>query len=78
MASLRDNGGAETSKISQRKYNNVTLRTLTAHQLMAQREKMCELFQLVDDSDRHSKIVDVERQKQILEDMKKQVDQLKD
>lgn len=78
MAAIRDNGGAEASKVSQRKYNNVTLRTLTAHQLMSQRESMCELFQLVDDSERHNSIVNVERQRQILEELKKQVEQLKE
>ncbi|QLQ82556.1 hypothetical protein HG537_0H03190 [Torulaspora globosa] len=69
--------GMET-RASQRKYNNVTLRTLTAYQLMSQRESMCELFQLVDDTERHNSIVDIERQKRILEDMKKQVERLKD
>lgn len=78
MTSIRDNAGAESAKVLQRRYNNVTLRTLTAHQLMSQREKMCMLFQLVDDSERHSSIVNIDRQREILEDMKRQVQQLQD
>lgn len=67
-----------SSKISQRKYNNVTLKTLTAYQLMAQRENMCELFQLLDDSERHGHIVNHQKQNEILQDMKKQLEQVKE
>lgn len=39
---------------------------------------MCELFQLLDDSERHNRIVDVQNQKEILEDMKRRLEQSKD
>lgn len=77
MTSARDQGDAEVSKVSQRRYNNVTLRTLTAHQLMSQRENMCELFQLVDDHERHDSIVSADAQRQILDQMKHQIELLK-
>lgn len=66
-----------TTKASQRKYNNVTLKTLTAYQLLSQRENMCELFQLLDDSERHNQIVNVKAQEKTLQDMKTRIEALK-
>lgn len=78
MTTTGNSESTSISKVSQRNYNNVTLKTLTAYQLMAQRENMCELFQLLDDSERHNRIVDVQNQKEILEDMKRRLEQSKD
>ncbi|CAR30847.1 hypothetical protein ZYGR_0P01490 [Zygosaccharomyces rouxii] len=62
---------------SQRKYNNITLKTLTAYQLMSQRERMCELFQLLDDSERHEHIVNPLKQENICNSMKENLRDIK-
>ncbi|CAI4057256.1 hypothetical protein N7582_000813 [Saccharomyces uvarum] len=62
---------------AERSYNNITLKNLTAFQLLSQRENICELFDLVEDTKRHSIIVDPERQKRNLEEMKTMLDDLK-
>ncbi|CAR30596.1 Htl1p [Lachancea thermotolerans CBS 6340] len=45
--------------------NNVTLKTLTAHELLAARENMCEALGLVDDSERHEVIVGLRREEEL-------------
>lgn len=77
MTTTSNEDTTNLSKASQRRYNNVTLKTLTAYQLMSQRENMCELFQLLDDSERHDRIVNAHDQKQILEDMRMRLEQSK-
>ncbi|KAL3234291.1 High temperature lethal protein 1 [Nakaseomyces bracarensis] len=46
-----------------KQYNNITLKSLTAYQLMLYRESMLELFGAIDDSDRSNAIISPERQK---------------
>ncbi|CCH57929.1 hypothetical protein TBLA_0A01300 [Henningerozyma blattae CBS 6284] len=58
-------------------YNNVTLKTLTAYQLMERREQMCELFQLADNSERHNLVASEENQKRTLAQLKDQLEKLK-
>lgn len=77
MTTTIDSTAVNNTKASQRKYNNVTLKTLTAYQLLSQRENMCELFQLLDDSERHNHIVDVKAQEKTLEDMKMRIEAFK-
>ena len=60
-----------------KKYNNVSLKSLSAYQLLSQRENMCELFQLLDDSERHSHIVDTKNQQTALKYMQEQLAALK-
>lgn len=69
---------SSSSSVSQRKYNHVTLKTLTAYELLQQRESMCELFQLTDDSQRHGHIVNLANQRKTLEEMKARISQLKE
>lgn len=61
----------------ERAYNNVTLKNLTAFQLLSQRENICELLNLVESTERHNSIVNPERQRMSLEEMKKMLDALK-
>ncbi|EDO16409.1 hypothetical protein Kpol_1030p17 [Vanderwaltozyma polyspora DSM 70294] len=58
-------------------YNNITLRSLSAYQLLSYRENMCELFQLLDDSEKHGAIVNDKRQERTLQSMKEQIEALK-
>ncbi|QLG71355.1 hypothetical protein HG535_0B03950 [Zygotorulaspora mrakii] len=67
-----------TNSVLERKYNHVTLKTLTAYELLQQRESMCELFNLTDDSERHGTIVNIETQKRTLEEMKDRVKRLQE
>ncbi|SCW02653.1 LAFE_0F11364g1_1 [Lachancea fermentati] len=62
--------------MTQNNNNNVTLKTLTAYQLLSSRENMCELFGLLDDSERRSLIVGKNRD-QNLEEMKKRLETLR-
>ncbi|QHS71932.1 Htl1p SPAR_C00770 [Saccharomyces paradoxus] len=61
----------------ERAYNNVTLKNLTAFQLLSQRENICELLNLVEGTERHDSIINPERQRTSLEEMKKMLDTLK-
>ncbi|AJQ35002.1 BMC_2a_G0005960.mRNA.1.CDS.1 [Saccharomyces cerevisiae] len=61
----------------ERAYNNVTLKNLTAFQLLSQRENICELLNLVESTERHNCIINPERQRMSLEEMKKMLDALK-
>jgi len=61
----------------ERAYNNVTLKNLTAFQLLSQRENICELLNLVESTERHNSIINPERQRMSLEEMKKMLDALK-
>ena len=54
----------------ERAYNNVTLKNLTAFQLLSQRENICELLNLVESTERHNSIINPERQRMSLEEMK--------
>ncbi|SCV04984.1 LANO_0G15940g1_1 [Lachancea nothofagi CBS 11611] len=56
--------------------NTVTLKTLTAHELLSSRENMCELFGLIDDSERRSLLVGDDREAQ-LEKLKAKQEKLK-
>ncbi|CAI4037603.1 hypothetical protein SMKI_03G0780 [Saccharomyces mikatae IFO 1815] len=58
----------------ERTYNNVTLKNLTAFQLLSQRENICELLNLVESTERHDSIINPERQRNSLEEMKKMLD----
>ncbi|CAD6604774.1 XXYS1_4_G0053530.mRNA.1.CDS.1 [Saccharomyces cerevisiae] len=60
----------------ERAYNNVTLKNLTAFQLLSQRENICELLNLVESTERHNSIINPERQRMSLEEMKKMLDAL--
>ncbi|CCK73480.1 Htl1p NDAI_0G04970 [Naumovozyma dairenensis CBS 421] len=51
---------------------NDCLKTLTAHELLSRRENMCELFNLVDDSQRR-----IPLNKNLLEDMKARLEKMK-
>lgn len=62
---------------SQYKYNNITLKTLTAYQLMSQRERMCELFQLLDDSERHDYIVNPSKQEALYKSLEEHLRKMK-
>ncbi|AAS52639.1 AEL046Wp [Eremothecium gossypii ATCC 10895] len=42
----------------------INLKTITAHQVLSHREKMCELFQLLDDSERHELIIGTAEQRE--------------
>ncbi|SCU98149.1 LAFA_0G15918g1_1 [Lachancea sp. 'fantastica'] len=61
----------------------ITLKTLTAHELLCSRENVCELFGLLDDSERSSLLIGDDREGQLtalktkLEELKKQVEQAK-
>ncbi|KAH7580847.1 uncharacterized protein GVI51_L07821 [Nakaseomyces glabratus] len=46
-----------------KQYSNITLKSLTAYQLMSHRESMLEVFGAIDDSERYSKVVNEKRQK---------------
>ncbi|AJQ36601.1 Htl1p [Saccharomyces cerevisiae YJM326] len=61
----------------ERAYNNVTLKNLTAFQLLSQRENICELLNLIESTERHNSIINPERQRMSLEEMKKMLDALK-
>lgn len=61
----------------ERAYNNVTLKNLTAFQLLSQRENICELLNLVESTERDNSIINPERQRMSLEEMKKMLDALK-
>ncbi|CAI4056628.1 hypothetical protein SKDZ_03G0850 [Saccharomyces kudriavzevii ZP591] len=61
----------------ERTYNNVTLKNLTAFQLLSQRENICELFDLVEGTERHDGIINPATQRSNLEKMKKMLDGLK-
>ncbi|AJQ34414.1 Htl1p [Saccharomyces cerevisiae YJM1273] len=61
----------------ERAYNNVTLKNLTAFQLLSQRENICELLNLVESTERHNSIINPEWQRMSLEEMKKMLDALK-
>lgn len=61
----------------ERAYNNVTLKNLTAFQLLSQRENICELLNLVESTERHNSVINPERQRMSLEEMKKMLDALK-
>ena len=61
----------------ERAYNNVTLKNLTAFQLLSQRENICELLNLEESTERHNSIINPERQRMSLEEMKKMLDALK-
>lgn len=61
----------------ERAYHNVTLKNLTAFQLLSQRENICELLNLVESTERHNSIINPERQRMSLEEMKKMLDALK-
>lgn len=61
----------------ERAYNNVTLKNLTAFQLLSQRANICELLNLVESTERHNSIINPERQRMSLEEMKKMLDALK-
>lgn len=61
----------------ERAYNNVTLKNLTAFQLLSQRENICELLNLVESTERYNSIINPERQRMSLEEMKKMLDALK-
>ncbi|AMD20627.1 HDL117Wp [Eremothecium sinecaudum] len=41
----------------------INLKTITAHQLLSHREKVCELFNLLDDSKRHELIIGTPEQR---------------
>lgn len=61
------------SEVTYRKqYNNITLKSLTAYQLMLYRESMLELFGALDNADRDSSIVSEER----LQKNKSEIDEL--
>ncbi|CCE66060.1 hypothetical protein TPHA_0O00910 [Tetrapisispora phaffii CBS 4417] len=60
-----------------KQYNNVTLKSLTASQLLSQRENICELFQLIDDTAIHGMIVNEKRQTSTLNGLKSQLEILK-
>ncbi|CEP62237.1 Htl1p LALA0_S05e00936g [Lachancea lanzarotensis] len=61
----------------------ITLKTLTAHELLCARESVCELFGVLDDSERSSLLVGDDREGQLdslkakLEDLKRQVKEAK-
>ncbi|CCC67409.1 hypothetical protein NCAS_0A08510 [Naumovozyma castellii] len=57
---------------SQKNYDTVTLKTLTAYQLLSQRENMCELFHLVDESERQRS-----NNTEMLSDLKKRLEAAK-
>ncbi|SCU91591.1 LAMI_0E06502g1_1 [Lachancea mirantina] len=54
----------------------LSLKTLTAHQLLTARQNMAELFGLLDDSERQELLVGSDRD-QTLKDMKAQVEALR-
>ncbi|SCU99112.1 LADA_0H17634g1_1 [Lachancea dasiensis] len=54
----------------------ITLKTLTAHELLSARENMCELFGLTDDSERRSLLIGRDREAQ-LESLKTKLEELK-
>ncbi|AQZ18632.1 HTL1 (YCR020W-B) [Zygosaccharomyces parabailii] len=66
-----------SNQSTQRKHSNITLKTLTAYQLMSQRERMCELFQLLDDSERHDRIVNPAAQDKLLQSTRQSLQDLK-
>lgn len=66
-----------SNQSTQRKHSNITLKTLTAYQLMSQRERMCELFQLLDDSERHDRIVNPAAQEKLLQSTRQSLQDLK-
>ncbi|SCU91230.1 LAME_0E11738g1_1 [Lachancea meyersii CBS 8951] len=61
----------------------ITLKTLTAHELLSARENVCELFGLIDNSERRTLLVGDNREAQLealklkLEDLKRQVEEAK-
>lgn len=55
---------------------NVTLKTLTAHELLSARENMCELFGLVDDSERRAVVIGDHRDED-LQALKEKLNKLK-
>ncbi|AET37583.1 Htl1p Ecym_1349 [Eremothecium cymbalariae DBVPG len=56
----------------------INLKTITAHQVLSHRERMCELFQLLDDHKRHDLVVGTnERREKKLEAFKKRRDELR-
>lgn len=56
----------------------INLKTITAHQLLSQRERICELLNLLDDSKRFELIVGTsEQREQKLESLKKMRDELR-
>lgn len=63
--------------MTQNNYNSITLKTLTAHQLLSSRENMCELFHLLDDSERQEKAIIREDRESVLEAMTKRLEQLR-
>lgn len=44
---------------------------------MSQRERMCELFQLLDDSERHEHIVNPSKQEALYKSMEEQLSKMK-
>ena len=66
-----------SNQSTQRKHSNITLKTLTAYQQMSQRERMCELFQLLDDSERHDRIVNPAAQEKLLQSTRQSLQDLK-
>ncbi|AGO12314.1 AaceriAEL046Wp [[Ashbya] aceris (nom. inval.)] len=56
----------------------INLKTITAHQVLSHREKMCELFQLLDDSKRHELIIGtVEQRERRLDEFRQRRDALR-
>lgn len=61
------------SEVGYRKqYNNITLKSLTAYQLMLHRESMLELFGALDDTERSGTLLSQERQQK----NKKEIEEL--
>lgn len=62
---------------SNKKQDSVTLKSATAYQLLSQRENICELFNVVDRSEIDEYIMNNERKKEILDDMKLKLENIK-
>ncbi|CAB4254679.1 similar to Saccharomyces cerevisiae YCR020W-B HTL1 Component of the RSC chromatin remodeling complex [Maudiozyma barnettii] len=57
--------------------DNITLKTATAYQLLAQRENMCELFNLIDRSELDTYFVNKDKKQETLKEMKDRLEKLK-
>ena len=69
--------GSVANQENDRALNVVTLKTLTAYQLLTYRENMLKLFGLLDDSEITGYFMDVERKRAVLDDMKAKLASLK-
>lgn len=69
--------GSVANQENDRALNVVTLKTLTAYQLLTYRENMLKLFGFLDDSEITGYFMDVERKRAVLDDMKAKLASLK-